>query len=195
MKQWILLQLYICTYGETKEGVLFYKRYFVTSSSAFPCCCLATMSSFPLWDPMDCRQPGSSVPGISQARILEWVAISFSRGSSQPRNQTHVSCMSRQILYHWATWEVVPSHVPPIKAWSKSKYKENCSNHLTIFIVNQGKFFPLSDRCDRNGSHLIQGAKPGLEISLYQVKTLWGQSYYSHFMDVETDGPKSSVSK
>ena len=45
-----------------------------------------------LCDPMDCSSPGSSVHGISQARILEWVSISFSRGSSQPRDQTHVSC-------------------------------------------------------------------------------------------------------
>ena len=42
-------------------------------------------------DPMDCSPPGSSVYGILQARILEWVAISFSRGSSQPRDQTLVS--------------------------------------------------------------------------------------------------------
>ena len=44
-----------------------------------------------LCDPMDCRPPGSSVNGILQARILEWVAIPFSRGSSQPRDQTQVS--------------------------------------------------------------------------------------------------------
>ena len=43
-----------------------------------------------LCNPMDCSPPGSSVPGILQARILEWVAISSSRGSSQPRDQTHV---------------------------------------------------------------------------------------------------------
>ena len=49
--------------------------------------------------------PGSSVHGISQATILEWVAISFSRGSSQPRNQTCVSCIGRWILYHWDTRE------------------------------------------------------------------------------------------
>ena len=41
-------------------------------------------------DPLDCSLPGSSVHGILQARILEWVAISFSRGSSQPRDQTPV---------------------------------------------------------------------------------------------------------
>ena len=52
-------------------------------------------------DPMDCNPPGSSVHGISQARMLEWVAIPFSRGSSQPRDWTHVSCVScisRQII-------------------------------------------------------------------------------------------------
>ena len=42
---------------------------------------------------MDCSLPGSSVQGISQARILEWVAISSSRGSSRPRDQTQVSCI------------------------------------------------------------------------------------------------------
>ena len=48
-------------------------------------------SCLTLCDPMDCNLPGSSVLGILQARILEWVAIFFSRGSSQPRDQTHVS--------------------------------------------------------------------------------------------------------
>ena len=56
-------------------------------------------------DPMDCSPPGSSVHGISQAGILEWVAISSSRGSSQPKDWTHVSCIGRWILYHQATWE------------------------------------------------------------------------------------------
>ena len=54
---------------------------------------------------MDCSPPDFSVHGISQVRILEWVANSFSRGSSQPRDQTHISCIGRQVLYHWATRE------------------------------------------------------------------------------------------
>ena len=54
---------------------------------------------------MDCSLPGSSVHGYSQARILEKVAICFSRGSSWTKDQTHVLCIGRQILYHWATWE------------------------------------------------------------------------------------------
>ena len=44
-----------------------------------------------LCDPMDCSPPGSSIHGIFQARILEWVAISFSRGSSRPKDRTQVS--------------------------------------------------------------------------------------------------------
>ena len=50
---------------------------------------------------MNCSLPGSSVHGIFQARILEWVAISFSRESSRPRDWTHVSCIGRWILYPW----------------------------------------------------------------------------------------------
>ena len=55
-----------------------------------------------------CSPPGSSVHGISRPRILEWVAMPSSRGASQPRDQTQissVSCIGRQILYHWVTWE------------------------------------------------------------------------------------------
>ena len=53
-----------------------------------------------LCDPMDCSPPGSSVHGILQARILEWVAIPFSRGSSQPRDQTQVSCTEYYCYSH-----------------------------------------------------------------------------------------------
>ena len=56
-------------------------------------------SCLTLCDPMDCSSPGSSVHGILQARILEWVASPFSKRSSRPRDQTQVSCC-RQIVYH-----------------------------------------------------------------------------------------------
>ena len=49
---------------------------------------------------MKCSLPSSSVHGIFQARILEWVATSSSSGSSQPKDYTHISCIGRQILYH-----------------------------------------------------------------------------------------------
>ena len=58
-----------------------------------------------LCDPIDCSPPGSSLHGILQARILEWVAISFSRGSSQPRDRTQVSHIAGRLFNLWATRE------------------------------------------------------------------------------------------
>ena len=66
-------------------------------------CVLNRFSCVRLCDPMNCSLPGSSVQGILQARILEWVAIPSSRGSSQPRVRTHISyisCTGRWVLYH-----------------------------------------------------------------------------------------------
>ena len=59
-----------------------------------------------LCDPVDCSPPGFSVHGILQARMLEWVAISFSRGSSQPRDRTQVSHIAGRRCNLWATREV-----------------------------------------------------------------------------------------
>ena len=56
-----------------------------------------------LCDPMDCSLPGSSTHGIFQARILEWVAISFSRGTSWPRDRSQVSCIVGRHFIVWAT--------------------------------------------------------------------------------------------
>jgi len=69
---------------------------------------LVAQSCQTLCDTMDCSPPSFSVYGISQARILEWVAISYSRASSQPKGSNphllHL-LLGRQILYHWATWK------------------------------------------------------------------------------------------
>ena len=70
-----------------------------------PLGCVCIQSCLPLCDPMDCHLPGSSVRGILQARILEWFAIPFSRGSSQPKDGIWVSCIGRRILCHCATRE------------------------------------------------------------------------------------------
>ena len=75
-------------------------------------------SCLTLCDPIDCSLPGSSVHGIFQAIVLECIAISFSRGSSRPRDQTYVSCIAnslwhcRWIIYCWATREVSNSLAP-----------------------------------------------------------------------------------
>ena len=64
-----------------------------------------------LCDPMDCSLPGSSVHGVFQAIVLEWIAISFSRGSSQPRDWTRVSCISGRFVTVWATREAHVNHL------------------------------------------------------------------------------------
>ena len=84
---------------------------------------LFTQSCLTLCDPMDCSPPGFSVHGILQARILECVAISFSRGSSRPRDQTHVSCIAGGLF----TTE------PPGKPHSKFTYILLC---LSFFFLN-----------------------------------------------------------
>ena len=66
-------------------------------------CAKSLQSCLTLCDPMDCSPPGSSVDGILQARILQWVAMPCSRGSSQPKDRTHisyVSCTVRRVPYH-----------------------------------------------------------------------------------------------
>ena len=80
------------------------QSWFLPSPTGSMCPCAQSLQSYlTLWDPMNCSLSGSSVHGILQARILEWVDIPFSRGSSQPRNRTCISCIScidRLVLYH-----------------------------------------------------------------------------------------------
>ena len=71
-------------------------------------CMLGRFSNVRLCDPMDCSPTGSSVHRIFQARILEWVTISFSRGSSPPRDQpwvSYISCIAGGFFTTRATWE------------------------------------------------------------------------------------------
>ena len=89
-----------------RKLILFALLWLSSTGFCFPCC-LVTKLCPTLCHPMDSSLPGSSVHGISKDRILEWVAISLSRGSSRPRDWTLVSCIGRQILYHWATREAL----------------------------------------------------------------------------------------
>ena len=68
-------------------------------------CVLVAQLCLTLRDPVDCSLPGSSVHGILQARILEWVAIPFSRGSSWPRDWTRVSNIAGRFFTIWGTRE------------------------------------------------------------------------------------------
>ena len=88
--------------------------------------CSAAQFCLALCDPMDCSPPGSPLHGILQARILEWVAISSSRGSSRPRDWTCVSCISGidgRVLYHGATWQAWNSK---LRAFSFLKLPNCC---------------------------------------------------------------------
>ena len=91
--------------GYTKCGLL--KR--IPPQFFFVCVCgLVAQPCLSLCNPMDCSWPGSSVHRISQARILGWVAISSSRGSSLSKDSNGVFYIGRQILYPWATRGSVP---------------------------------------------------------------------------------------
>ena len=86
--------------------------------------CSVAQLCLTLCDFMDWGLPGSSVRGIFQASILEWVALSSSTGSFSPRDWTHVSCIGWRILYNWATWKVnrvtrlKPARASPeLRAW------------------------------------------------------------------------------
>ena len=71
--------------------------------------CLVAQSCPTLWNPLDCSPPGSSVHGILQARILEWVAVLSSRGSFWPRDWTSVSCLlaAQVLLWKWKSLSCV----------------------------------------------------------------------------------------
>ena len=97
-----------------------------TTSPAAAAAAKSLQSCLPLCNPIDGSPPGSPVPGILQARILEWVAISFSRGSSQPRNRTQVSRIVADSL---------PSEPP-----GKPKY---VCMHVYTYIYVKAMVFPV----------------------------------------------------
>ena len=72
-----------------------------------PMCCGLLSPVRLFFDPMGCSLPGSSVHGIFQARILEWVAMPSSRGSSRARDRTQVSCIAGRFFTNWATREAL----------------------------------------------------------------------------------------
>ena len=88
------------------------------------CVCAQWPSHVWLCNPMDCSPPGSSVHGILQARILEWVATSYSRESSQPREWTCISCLAGRFF------TVEPPRKPHLEAHYSPKQPADHSVHL-----------------------------------------------------------------
>ena len=109
-------------------------------------CCAKSLQSCPtLCDPMDYSLPGSSVHGILQARILEWVAMPSFRESSQPSNWTHVfcvSCIAGGFFTHWATWEApnVPLDYPKRNSIWTSTCSSSGINHAPIHTLLSNLF-------------------------------------------------------
>ena len=94
------------SYGVTKSQMWLHDFLFTSLQTIHWFLPIFVAQSCPtLCDPMDCSLSGSSVHGIFQARVLEWIAISFSRGSSRPRNRTQVSRIAGRRFTIWATRE------------------------------------------------------------------------------------------
>ena len=120
-----------------------------------------------LWDFMDCSPPGSSVHGIFQPRILEQVVLSYSRESPQPRNQTHVSCIGRWVLFKtdvlcylekvmaphssalaWKIpWTEDPGGLQSMGSWTVG---HDWATSLSLLCIGEGNGNPLQCSCLEN---------------------------------------------
>ena len=115
--------------------------------------------------PKNCSPPGSSVYGIFQSRILAWVAISYSKGSSQPRDPTcvfYVSCIGRQILYNWATWE------DPHWTWLRVNFKTSSVQFSSVQLLSRVRLFATSWIAAHQASLSITNAWSSLNLTFIE---------------------------
>ena len=117
--EWLLISWSYLPTAYALQG----KTCFPTIPTACVCVCVCvkvTQLCLTLCNPMDCSLAGSSVHGILQERRLEWVPVPFSRGSSEPRDQTQDSCISGRFLTFWAmAWVPMPVSMPSARALEK----------------------------------------------------------------------------
>ena len=99
-----------------------------------------------LCDPVDCSPPGSSVHGILQARILEWIGISFSRGSSQLRDLTQVSCIAGRCFILWATIFILVFKISIYELFRNTKIKITSHGNSYCICCSVAKLCPTP--CD-----------------------------------------------
>ena len=101
-----------------------------------------------LCNPMDCSLPGSSIHGIFQARVLEWIAISFSMGSSWPRDRTQVSRIAGRRFSVWATREALAQHHFWVVLIGSEvvAHRLSCPRARGIFWTRNWAEFPLAGR-------------------------------------------------
>ena len=116
-------------------------------------CCHARL----FCDPVDCSPAGSSVHGISRARILEWGAISFSRGYSRPGDRTRVSCIAGRRFTIWATREALQNKIYrelkiTFKRKSRVKILHNFSEKI-VYGKNANYLITLNLNSQKAGSY------------------------------------------
>ena len=117
---------------------------------------LVAQSSLTLHNPIGSSPSGSSVYGTSQARILEWVAIPFSRGSSQPKDQIQVSCIAGKFFTIWATREpLIHNKIPICLQWrSWRKQHPILSVHITTVEHWGGKMIHIKTYISKKETQL-----------------------------------------
>ena len=119
---------------------------------------------------MNCNPPGSSVYGILWARIQEWVTIPFSKGSSWPRDGTGISCISRQILYHWATWEAPGPIVLYAKSFQSSPILCDPMDHSlpgsSVHGTLQARILPMSKQKECQTPSISSSGKASLALNI-----------------------------
>ena len=104
-------------------------------------------SCLTLCNPVDCSLPGSSVHGILQARILEWVDISFSRGSSRPRVRTQASCITGRFFTVWATREALKDRFRCFRPlWTIKKVEHGKMNAFELWCWRRLLRVPWTER-------------------------------------------------
>ena len=119
----------------------------------FCCCCLVAQSCPTLWDPMDCSPPGSSVHGISQARVLEWVTYHALLQGIIPIQGLNLCLLHcRQILYCWATGDPGLSHSKPLStvedilnSFVKNKQTKKTKKPPRCYIASGFEFVVVSN--------------------------------------------------
>ena len=131
-----------------------------------------------LCDPMDCSPPGSSAHGILQARILEWVAISFSRGSSRPMDRTQVSRIAGRRFNLWATREAQPTLEKQFVA-QRSLVKNPMD--LNSFLSPSSSSISSSNPVDSTIEISLKSALPFLiPTCLFSLRLISFLNYCSH---------------
>ena len=150
-----------------------------------------SLSHVQLYNPMDCSPPGPSVHGILQARILEWVVIPFSRGSSQPKDQSRISCIAGRYLtgeptgrpmYNYICVSLLISNAVPIFACVRSSVLLDLISYLymddflLLLHVGLSRSFPICDLVSSWGVASLPPPKtphPKEVLLAFVVKLFW----------------------